>query len=89
MQPLHDLRCQAGKHTSNINITHAAAAPSAAITISSAETGLQNTKELRTTASEIAAPKPDDFEALWKRNSKRKIISAKIEKIVGKSLSQP
>ena len=40
-------------------------------------------------ASEIAAPKPDldakaqkdDFEALFKRNFKRKITSAKIAKI--------
>ena len=57
----------------------------------SAATELQNTIELRATASEIAAPKPDristpkrqkdDFEALFKRNFKRKIISVKIEKI--------
>ena len=41
---------------------HAAAAPSnldAATTMRSAETELQNTIELRTTVSEIAAPKPD------------------------------
>jgi hypothetical protein len=44
------------------------------------ETELQNKKELRTTATQIAAPKPistpkrknDDFEALLKRNFKRK-----------------
>ena len=55
----------------------------------SAETELQNTIEIRAMASEIAAPKPvstpkrqkDDFEALFKRNFKRKIISPKIEKI--------
>ena len=44
------------------SIAHAAAAPSnldAAITMRSAETELQNTIELRTTASEIVAPKPD------------------------------
>jgi len=54
-----------------------------------AETELQNTIELRTTASEIAAAQPDldakakkeDFEALFKRTFKRKIASAKIEKI--------
>ena len=74
MQPLHyDLQCPAAKDNS---ITHAAAAPSnldAAITMRSAETKLQNTIELRATASEIAAPKQDldakakndDFEALF------------------------
>ena len=90
MQPLHyDLRSSAAKDN---NITHAAAAPSnldAATTMRSAETELQNTKELRATASEIAAPetgistpkqKKDDFEALFKRNFKRKITSAKITK---------
>ena len=58
-------------------------------TMRSAETELQNTIELRAMASEIAAPnristpkrQKDDFEALFKRNFKRKIISAKIEKI--------
>ena len=73
-------------------ITHAAAAPSnldAATTMRSAETELQNTIELGARASEIAAPKristpkrqKDDFEVLFKRNFKRTIISAKIEKI--------
>ena len=60
MQPLqYDLRSPVAKDNS---IAHAAAAPSnldAAITMRSAETELQNTIELRTTASEIAAPKPD------------------------------
>ena len=54
----------------------------------SAETELQNTIELRATASEIVAPKPDldarakknDFEALFKRIFRRKITSAKREK---------
>ena len=90
MQPLqYYLGDPAAKDNS---IMHAAAAPSnldAAITMRSAETELQNAKELRATASEIAAPKPistpkrkkDDFEALFKRTFKRKIISAKIEKI--------
>ena len=91
MQPFqYDLRSSAAKDNS---ITHAAAAPSnfdAATTMRSAETELQNTIELRAMASEIAAPKPDistpkrqkdDFEALFKRKFKRKIISAKIEKI--------
>ena len=91
MQPFqYDLRSSAAKDNS---ITHAAAAPSnldAATTMRSAKTELQNTIELRAMASEIAAPKPgistpkrqkDDFEELFKRNFKRKIISAKIEKI--------
>ena len=50
------------RENDNNCITHAAAAPSnldAAITMRSAETELQNTIELRATASEIAAPKPD------------------------------
>ena len=52
------LRCPAAKDKS---ITDAAAAPSnldAANTMRSAEAELQNTIELRATASEIAAPKP-------------------------------
>ena len=60
MQPLqYDLRCSAAKDNS---ITHAAAAPSnldAATTMRSAATELQNTIELRATASETAAPKTD------------------------------
>ena len=60
MQPLlYYLREPTAKGNS---ITHAAAAPSnldATITMRSAETELQNTKELRATASEIAASKPD------------------------------
>ena len=59
-------------------------------TIPSADTELQTTIELRAKVSEIAAPKPDldakakktnDFEALFKRIFKRKIISAKMVKI--------
>ena len=69
MQPLqYDLRCSAAKDNS---ITQAAAARSnldAATTMQSAETELQNTKELRATASETAAPKPDlDAKAKQKR----------------------
>ena len=74
------------------SITNAATARSnldAAITMRSAETGLQNTIELRATASGIVAPKPDldaraktrRFEALLKRIFRRKITSAKMEKI--------
>ena len=63
----------------------------------SAETELQNTIELRATASEIVAPKPDldaerkkdDFEALFKRIFRRKITSAKMRKSANKSISQP
>ena len=86
------LRDPAAKDNS---ITHAAAARSnldAAITIRFAQTELQNTIELRATESEIAAPKPnesistpkrkkDDFEERFKRNIKRKMISAKSGKI--------
>ena len=91
MQPLqYDLRSPAAKDNS---ITHAAVARSnldAAITMRSAKTELQNTIELRATGSEIAGPKPDldarakkkkKIEALFKRIFKRKITSAKIEKI--------
>ena len=60
MQPLqYDLRDLAAKDNS---IAHAAAAQSnldAATTMRSAETELQNTKELRATVSKIAASKPD------------------------------
>ena len=93
MQPLHyDWRCPAAKDNS---IAHAAAAPSnlyAAITMRFAETELHSTIELRATASETAAPKPDlDAKEkkgrFWiskrflKRNFERKITSAKFEKI--------
>ena len=64
MQPFqYYLRNPAAKDNS---ITHAAAAPSnldAATAMRSAETELQNTKELRATASAIAAPKPEDLDA--------------------------
>ena len=93
MEPLqYDLRCPAPKKHNSI--THAAAAPTnldAAITMRSAQADLQNTKELRATAWEIAAPKPDlgakakkkdNFEALFERTFKKKITSSKIEKIL-------
>ena len=68
MQPLqYDLRCPAAKGNS---ITHAAAAASnldAATPMRSAETELQNTIELRATASEIVAPKPEDLDARAKK----------------------
>ena len=61
MQPLqNDLRSPAAKDNS---ITHTAKAGSnldaAMTTMRSAETELQNTIELRATASEIVASKPD------------------------------
>ena len=64
----------------------------------SAESELQNTIELRATASEIAAPKPDlgakakqnhNFEAFFTRNFKMKIPAPKLIKSADKSLSQP
>ena len=68
MQPLqYDLRSPAAKDNS---ITHAATAWSnldTAIPMRSAETELQNTIELRATASEIVAPKPDDLDARAKK----------------------
>ena len=68
----------------------------AATTVRSAETELQNTIELRTTVSEIAAAKPDldakakkSFEALFKRTLKGKLLAPKLRKSADKSLSQP
>ena len=93
MQPLqYDLRSPAAKDNSITNAATARSNLDAAITMRSAETELQNTIELRATASEIVAPKPDgwistpewkkdDFEALFKRIFRRKITSAKMEKI--------
>ena len=68
MQPLqYDLQSSAAKDN---RITHAAAAPSnldAGIPMQFAETELQNTIELRATASETAAPK-SDLDAKTKNN---------------------
>ena len=59
MQPLqYDLRSAAAKENSITNAATARSNLDAAITMRSAETGLQNTIELRATASEIVAPKP-------------------------------
>ena len=83
MQPLQDdFRDPAAKDNSITNAATARSNLDAAITMRSAETELQNTIELRATASEIVAPKPkkDDFEALFKRIFRRKITSAKMEK---------
>ena len=87
MQPLQDdFRDPAAKDNSITNAATARSNLDAAITMRSAETELQSTIELRATASEIVAPKPDeqkkdDFEALFKRIFRRKITSAKMEKI--------
>ena len=84
MQPRqYDLRSPAAKDNS---ITHAATAWSnldAAITMRSAETELQNTIELRATASEIVAPKPS------RRQSEKKTILKHFLKgfLEGKSLA--
>ena len=90
MQPLqYDLRDPAAKDNSITNAATARSNLDAAITMRSAEIEFQNTIELRASASEIVAPKPDldarakkdDFEALFKRIFRRKITSAKMEKI--------
>ena len=59
MQPLqYDLRSRAAKDHSITNAATARSNLDTAITMRSAETELQSTIELRTTASEIVAPKP-------------------------------
>ena len=59
MQPLqYDLRSPAAKDNSITNAATARSNLDAAITMRSAETELQNTIELRATASEIVAPTP-------------------------------
>ena len=84
MQPVQDdLRDPAAK-----DITHAAKARSnldAAIPMRSAETELQNTRELRAMASEIVAPKPDGS----RRQSEKKTILKHFLKgfLEGKSLA--
>ena len=60
MQPLRDdLRDPAAKDNSITNAATVRSNLDAAITMRSAKTALQNTIELRATASEIVAPKPD------------------------------
>ena len=98
MQPLqYDFRDPAAKDNSITNAATARSNLDTAITMRSAETELQNTIELRTTASEIVAPKPDldarakkdDFVALFKRIFGRKSFATKWRKSANKSLSQP
>ena len=60
MQPLqYDLLSPAAKDNSITNTATARSNLDAAIAIGSAETELQNTIEVRATASEIVAPQPD------------------------------
>ena len=98
MQPLQDdFRDPAAKDSSITNAATARSNLDAAITMRSAETELQNTK-LRTTASEIVAPKTGS-----RRQSRKKTIlkhflkgflegkslAPKWRKSANKSLSQP
>ena len=99
MQPLqYDLRSPAAKDNSITNVATARSNLDAAITMRSAETELQNTIELRATASEIVAPKPDlDARAkkrrFWSKFLKgfleRKSLAPKWKKSANKSMSQP
>ena len=86
MQPLqYDLRCPDAAAQSNLD---------AAITVRSAGAELQSAIELRATAPEIAAPKPDlgakakitDFEALCKGIVKGKYPVSKLRKFADQSL---
>ena len=99
MQPLqYDLRSRAAKDNSITNAATARSNLHAAITMRSAETELQNTIELHTTASEIVAPKPD-LDARAKKKTilkhflkgflKRKSLAPKWRKSTDKSVSQP
>ena len=90
MQPLqYDLRSPAAKDNSITNAATAGSNLDAAITMRSAETELQSTIELRATASEIVAPKPDldaraekiDFWSVFIKNWNRKWKQAKSERI--------
>ena len=95
MQPLqYDLRDPAAKDNSIANAATARSNLDAAITMRSAETELQNTIELRATASEIVAPKPDlDARAILKHFLKGflegKSLAPKWRKSADKSLWQP
>ena len=99
MQPLqYDLRSPAAKDNSITNAATARSNLDAAITMRSAEAELQNTRELRATASEIVAPKPDlDARAKKKTILKHflkgflegKSLAPKWRKSADKSLSHP
>ena len=98
MQPLqYDLRDPAAKDNSITNAATARSNLDTAITMRSAETELQNTTELRTTASEIVAPKPDRPQSEKKTILKHflkwflegKSLAPKWRKSADKSLWQP
>ena len=99
MQPLqYDLRDPAAKDNSITNAATARSNLDAAITMRSAETELQNTIELRATASEIVAPKPgsrcqSEKKTILKHFLKGlldgKSVAPKWRKSADKSLSQP
>ena len=86
MQPLqYDLRSRAAKDNSMTNAATARSNLDAAITMRSAETELQNTLELRATASEIVAPKPDLDARAKKKTILKHFLKGFLE---GKSLAQ-
>ena len=99
MQPLqYDFRDPAAKDNSITNAATARSNFDAAIAIGSAETELQNTIEVRATASEIVAPQPDlDARAEKKTILKHflkgflegKSLAPKWRKSANKSMSQP
>ena len=97
MQPLqYDLRDPSAKDNSITNAATARSNLDAAITMRSAETELQNTIELRATASEIVAPKPETPERkktilkhFLKGFLEGKSLAPKWRKSADKSLSQP
>ena len=99
MQPLQDdLWSRAAKDNSMTNAATVRRNLDAAIPMRSAETELQNTRELRAMASEIVAPKPDlDARAkkrrFWSTFLKKKLegksLAPKWRKSADKSLSQP
>ena len=99
MQPLqYDLRSLAAEDNSITNAATARSNLDAATTMRSAETELQNAIELRTTASEIVAPKPDSRRQSEKKTIlkhflkgflERKSLAPKWRKSTDKSVSQP
>ena len=99
MQPLQDdFRDPAAKDNSMTNAATVRRNLDAAITMRFAETELQNTIELRATASEIVAPKPGSRRQSEKKTilkhflkgfSEGKSLAPKWRKSADKSLSQP
>ena len=99
MQPLQDdFRDPAAKDNSITNAATARSNFDAAIAIGSAETELQNTIEVRATASEIVAPQPDLDARAGKKTIlkhflkgflKGKSLAPKWRKSANKSMSQP